>query len=357
MTMTDYLDRRYNGVDGNNSKEMYTVTFNQQFKSIGVSAYLKYSHQNYWDRRADDRFSLSISRYFDLGNIKNINASLTGYRNKSNGARDEGFYATISIPFDSGVISYNASGGDNNSHTVSYFKTINPRNSYQLGTGVTDNKASANAYYTYTGDMATVNANVNALSGNYVAVGLGVQGGVTLTPEGGSIHRISSQGGTRLLVDTDVGGVPVHGYGADQYSNVFGKVMISDINSYNRNSVSVNINKLADNVEASPKAVNISLTEGGVGYRKIPVVTGEKGIAIIRRADGSFPPFGAIVLNEDNQELGIVTDEGLVYLSGIQPGHEMFVSWDGEKQCHIKFPQQLYSGIGNYLLPCVSDTK
>lgn len=357
MTMTDYLDRRYNDVDGNNSKEMYTVTFNQQFKSVGISAYLKYSHQNYWDRRADDRLSLSISRYFDVGNIKNINASLTGYRNKSNGARDDGFYATISIPFNSGIISYNAAGGDSTSHTVGYFKTIDPRNSYQLGTGVTDDKASANAYYTYTGDMATVNANVNALSGNYVAVGMGVQGGVTLTPEGGSIHRISSQGGTRLLVDTDVGGVPVHGYGADQYSNIFGKVMISDINSYTRNSVSVNINKLADNVDASPKAVNISLTEGGVGYRKIPVVTGEKGVAIIRRADGSFPPFGAMVLNKDNQELGIITDDGMVYLAGIQPELEMFVNWDGENQCHIKFPQQLHPGTGNYLLPCISGAQ
>lgn len=357
MTMTDYLDRRYNDVDGNNSKEMYTVTFNQQFKSVGISAYLKYSHQNYWDRRADDRLSLSISRYFDVGNIKNINASLTGYRNKSNGARDDGFYATISIPFNSGIISYNAAGGDSTSHTVGYFKTIDPRNSYQLGTGVTDDKASANAYYTYTGDMATVNANVNTLSGNYVAVGMGVQGGVTLTPEGGSIHRISSQGGTRLLVDTDVGGVPVHGYGADQYSNIFGKVMISDINSYTRNSVSVNINKLADNVDASPKAVNISLTEGGVGYRKIPVVTGEKGVAIIRRADGSFPPFGAMVLNKDNQELGIITDDGMVYLAGIQPELEMFVNWDGENQCHIKFPQQLHPGTGNYLLPCISGAQ
>lgn len=357
MTMTDYLDRRYNDVDGNNSKEMYTVTFNQQFKSVGISAYLKYSHQNYWDRRADDRLSLSISRYFDVGNIKNINASLTGYRNKSNGARDDGFYATISIPFNSGIISYNAAGGDSTSHTVGYFKTIDPRNSYQLGTGVTDDKASANAYYTYTGDMATVNANVNTLSGNYVAVGMGVQGGVTLTPEGGSIHRISSQGGTRLLVDTDVGGVPVHGYGADQYSNIFGKVMISDINSYTRNSVSVNINKLADNVDASPKAVNISLTEGGVGYRKIPVVTGEKGVAIIRRADGSFPPFGAMVLNKDNQELGIITDDGMVYLAGIQPELEMFVNWDGENQCHIKFPQLLHPGTGNYLLPCISGVQ
>lgn len=352
MTMSDYLNQRYNDTDGDNSKEMYTVTFNQQFKNAGISAYLKYSHQNYWDRRADDRLSVSISRYFDVGNIRNINASLTGYRNKSNGLTDDGFYATVSIPFNSGVISYNAAGGDSNSHTVGYYKTVDPRNSYQLGTGVTDNKTSANAYYTYTGDMATVNANVNAISGNYVAVGMGVQGGVTITPEGGSIHRISSQGGTRLMVDTGVGGVPVHGYGADQYSNIFGKAIVSDINSYNRNSVSVNINKLDDNVEASPKAVNISLTEGGVGYRKIPVVTGEKGIAIIRLADGSFPPFGAMVLNKDKQELGIITDDGMVYLAGIQPEHEMFVNWDGDNQCLIKFPQQLHSGTGNYLLPC-----
>jgi outer membrane usher protein PapC len=49
MSMGDYLDARYRGPGGNN-KEMYTITFNKQFRELGLSTYLNYSHQTYWDR-------------------------------------------------------------------------------------------------------------------------------------------------------------------------------------------------------------------------------------------------------------------------------------------------------------------
>ncbi len=54
MSMGEYLDARSNGMRSNSSKEMYTITFNQQFRDLGLSAYLNYNHQTYWDRPAND---------------------------------------------------------------------------------------------------------------------------------------------------------------------------------------------------------------------------------------------------------------------------------------------------------------
>ncbi|EOV9546944.1 FimD/PapC C-terminal domain-containing protein [Cronobacter sakazakii] len=77
-------------------------------------------------------------------------------------------------------------------------------------------------------------------------------------------------------------------------------------------------------------------------------------MAIIRLADGTYPPFGASVLNAENQEIGIVNDEGQAYLSGLQPGHQLRVSWNGNVQCAVTLPKNLQgtSQNGNLLLPC-----
>ena len=96
MSMSEYLDYRTYGTRSQSSKEMYTVSFNKQFQDLGFSTYLNYSHQTYWNQSDNDRYSLSLSRYFDMGRVKNLNLSLTGYRNAYNGVNDDGMYLSLS---------------------------------------------------------------------------------------------------------------------------------------------------------------------------------------------------------------------------------------------------------------------
>ena len=77
MTMTEYLNARYQGGSRGSSKELYTVTASKSFTDLRLSAYLSWSHQTYWDRPQSDRYSLSASRYFELGNWKNLSASVS----------------------------------------------------------------------------------------------------------------------------------------------------------------------------------------------------------------------------------------------------------------------------------------
>ena len=93
------------------------------------------------------------------------------------------------------------------------------------------------------------------------------------------------------MVDTDgVSGVPVNGGGSNTYTNFFGKAVISDVNSYYRNTASIDVTGLADNVEASRPVTQITLTEGAIGYRRFGVIKGIKAMAAIRLEDGSWPP-------------------------------------------------------------------
>jgi len=357
MSMSEFLDAREYGRRFGNSKEMYTITYNQQLRDLGLSAYLNYSHQTYWDRPANDRYSLTLSRYFDLGSMKNMSLSLSAYRNRYNERNDDGAYLSLSVPWGNGAtLSYNTTvNRDDNSHRVGYYDRLDDRSNYQISAGGSRSGASLSGYYSRDGDLARINANASYQQDRYSAFGLSAQGGMTLTAEGGALHRSNMAGGTRLLLDTEgVAGVPVRGYGSAAATNRWGKAVVTDVNSYYRNRASIDLDKLGENAEATTSVVQATLTEGAIGYRKFAVIAGEKAMAVIKLADGSEPPFGATVLNARKQETGIVNDGGSVYLSGINAGERMTVRWGGAAQCEVQMPTPLPQEMmaTNLLLPC-----
>ncbi|WP_211130483.1 outer membrane usher protein [Serratia surfactantfaciens] len=357
MSMSEYLDARYYGSWVGNNKEMYTITFNKQFRDWGLSSYLNYSHQTYWDRPSNDRYNLTLSSYFDLGEIKNLNLSLSAYRNRYNDTNDDGVYLSLSMPWGNGAtLSYNSTVNRNDTtNRVGYYQRVDEHNNYQLSAGSARHGANLSGYYNHEGDAARLSANASYQEGRYSAVGVSAQGGATLTPEGGALHRVGMIGGTRLLLDTNgVGGVPVRGYGSTVRTNRFGKAVVADVNSYYRNKASIDLDKLGDNAEATRSVVQATLTEGAIGYRQFDVIAGEKAMAIVKLADGSTPPFGATVLNARKQETGIVNDGGSVYLSGVRAGESMTLHWSGAAQCQVQLPATLPADMltRTLLLPC-----
>ncbi|CAI1935887.1 outer membrane usher protein [Serratia entomophila] len=356
LSMSEYLDARYYGSRVGGSKEMYTVTFNKQFRDLGLSTYLNYDHQTYWDRPDNDRYSLTMSRYFDIGRFKNLSLSLSAYRNRYNETNDDGMYLSLSMPWGNGAnVSYNTTVNRNDTtHRVGYYDRVDENNNYQLAMGTSRSGANASGYYNHSGDVARVSANASYQEGRYSAVGFSAQGGATLTAEGGALHRGGVAGGTRMLLDTEgVAGVPVRGYGATSKTNAWGKVVVADVNSYYRNKASIDLNQLGDNAEATKSVVQATLTEGAIGYRKFGVIAGEKAMAIVKLTDGSTPPFGASVMNGRQQETGIVNDGGSVYLSGINAGDRMTVHWNGAAQCEVRLPTPLPADMmSSLLLPC-----
>ncbi|HEI9794430.1 outer membrane usher protein [Serratia sp. CY85251] len=357
MSMSEYLDARYYGTRTGNGKEMYTITFNKHFRDWGLSSYLNYSHETYWDRPANDRYNLTLSRYFDVGRFRNLSLSLSAYRNEYNGTKDDGAYLSLSMPWgDNATVSYNATvNRDDTTHQVGYSDRIDEHNNYQLRAGRSRSGVNVNGYYNHEGDKARMSANASYQENRYSAVGMSMQGGMTMTASGGALHRSGMPGGTRMLIDTQgVSDVPVRGYGSTTNTNAWGKAVIGDVNSYYRNKASIDVNKLGDNAEATKSVVQATLTEGAIGYRQFDVIAGEKAMAVIKLADGSQPPFGATVMNARKQETGIINDGGSVYLSGINAGDAMTVHWNGGAQCEVRMPTPLPVDMlmNTLLLPC-----
>ncbi|NLU00204.1 MULTISPECIES: outer membrane usher protein [Pseudomonas] len=341
MSMSEYLDARHYGGPVGGSKSLYTATFNKQFRDAGVSVFLNYSNQSYWDRPDQKRWNLSLARYFNVGAIKNVSFSLNMFRTQERDQpSSDGVYLSLSLPLGrTGSLSTSANRSQSkNSYSARFSDRLNDRTHYQLSASNT----SVGGYLSHTGDLSDVDLTVGLEEDNYTSFSLSARGGATVTANGGALHRSSSMGGTRLMVDTQgVPGVPVRGYGSPTRTNAYGKAVIADISSYYRTGASVDLENLPKNVEATQSVTQLTLTEGAIGYRSLDVIAGEKAMAVLRMPDGKAPPFGATVKNARQQDTGIVNDGGSVYLSGIHPGDQMIVSWGADEQCTLTLPASI----------------
>lgn len=349
MSMDDYLETRYKDKDWGGhtwgrQKELYTITVSKSFKDLKMNLFGNYSHRTYWNRPDSNRYSLTLSKYLDLGDWKNISLSLTGYRSETWGVKDDGVYATVSVPWSNGgSLSYNGqSTTSGSSHTVGWYDTIDSNNSYsiQAGTG-TGNKVLASGYLTHKGDLANSTLSASYYEGSYTSLGMSLQGGVTATRYGAALHPSGVNGGTRLMIDTgDASGVPLNRGGAVQKTNAFGVGVLGGMNSYWRNSVGVDVNALEENMEVSHPLTELTMTEGAIGYRKIDVLLGRKMMGVIKFADGHSPAFGATVWRGTHQT-GVVDDGGSVWLSGVEPDAKMEVRMNDKPICRFDVPKLL----------------
>ncbi|MCV7783681.1 fimbria/pilus outer membrane usher protein [Escherichia coli] len=357
MTMDQYLNARYRNDFTGREKELYTVTLNKNFEDWKASVNLQYSHQTYWDRRTSDYYTLSVNRYFDAFSFKNIALGISASRSKYLNRDNDSAFVRLSVPWGTGTASYSGSmSNDRYTNTVGYSDTLNNGlSSYSLNAGVNSgggqpSQRQMSAYYNHNGSLTNLSASFSAVENGYSSFGMSASGGATVTMKGAALHAGGMNGGTRLLVDTDgVGGVPVDG--GRVYTNRWGIGVVTDVSSYYRNTTSVDLNKLPEDMEATRSVVESVLTEGAIGYREFEVLKGSRLFAVLRMSDNSYPPFGASVTNAKGRELGMVADSGLAWLSGVSPGETLNVGWDGRTQCVVDIPahpdpaQQL-------LLPC-----
>ncbi|MEQ4693115.1 outer membrane usher protein [Providencia manganoxydans] len=359
MSMSDFLNTLKTGQRYGGSKELYTISLNKNFGDLGMSLYLNYNHQTYWDQPDNDYYSIMLSKYIDIGPIKNVSINLSANRSIYNGVNDDSLYLSTSFPLNNGAnVGYSLSSSRyDTTNRATYYDRINDRTTYQLSAGSSRKGGTGSAFVTHQADVARLAANVSYMHNQYSAFGLSASGGMTLTPEGGGLHRLNTLGGTRMLVDTDgVSDVPIKGIGAPTTSNMFGKAVVGDVSSYYRNKAQIDLNMLPDNVDAQQSVVQATLTEGAVGYRHFAVVSGQKAMTVLRLPDGSHPPFGAQIQNSKGQNTGIVGDAGSAYISGINPQSVMTVTWGEDKTCQVTFPNQFGSLQDVLLLPCAPTT-
>ncbi|MEQ5075933.1 fimbria/pilus outer membrane usher protein [Providencia alcalifaciens] len=358
MTMEQYLDARYRNDFTGREKESYTVAFNKNFVDTNMSINLQYSRQMYWEQQMSDYYMVSAYRYFDTVGLKNISLGVSASRSKYYNYDNDSVFLRLSVPWGGGTVSY--SGSVSNGHytnIVGYSGILDGGlSNYTLNAGMNNGKslssqAQVSGFLSHSSSLANVSANFAAVQNGYTSFGVGASGGATITTQGAALHAGGMNGGTRLLVDTDgVGGVPIDGGRVS--TNNWGIGVVTNVNSYYRNTTSVDLTRLPADMEARRSVVESVLTEGAIGHRKFEVLKGNRLFAVLGMADNSYPPFGASVTNAKGRELGMVADSGLVWLSGVTPGERLNVSWDGKIQCVVNIMDDIHQDK-QLLLSCI----
>ncbi|ARB20296.1 fimbria/pilus outer membrane usher protein [Klebsiella sp. K794] len=360
LTMGEYLDMRYREGYVGNSKELYTIQATKNFADLRLSTHINWSHQTYWNRPATDRYSVSLNKYFDLGDWRHLSLSLNAVRSEFNGRKDDSAYISLTMPFGSGTVGYNGSiSRDRYTQNASWSQRLDNNDYYSINAGNSvgggeGTRSQMSGYYSHLGNMADVTTNFNWAQSQYSSFGISASGGLTATAEGVALHPGGVQGGTRLMVSTDgVSGVPV---GFQGHTNAFGIAVIPGVPNYYRTRAEIDVNRLPDDVESGgTPVVELALTEGAIGFRRFDVLKGSKVVAILSQEDGRHPPFGATVHNAKDRELGMVSDSGLAWLTGVNPDERLTVHWSGSAQCEVVLPRVIPAQ--QLLLPCKPVTR
>ncbi|VTP73008.1 fimbrial outer membrane usher protein [Proteus vulgaris] len=355
--MNQFLNLRYLGNKIKQNKEMYTVTLNKNFTDARLSLYTTYSHQSYWDKPDENNYSLSLSRYFDFFNQKNLSINISAVRSQRNQRTDDSISLGVSVPLGNGqTLGYNGQSSNNFiNQAVNFTDNIDINNNYRVSIGETQRSMKeintmVNGYYNHRNDIADISVNASYAQHQYRSLGTSIQGGFTATMNGAAFHPSGINGGTRLMLSTEgVDNIPINN--GILHSNSFGIAVLTNINSYYRTDTSIDINKIADDVDVNNSIVESALTDGAIGFRKFNILRGNKGFVIIRLKQGNFPPFGASIQNEQGRELGIVGDNGLAYIAGFTVEETLHVKWNGTQQCQIEIPQSIQLNQ-DLLLPC-----
>lgn len=123
----------------------------------------------------------------------------------------------------------------------------------------------------------------------------------------------------------------------------WGRTTLSSLLPYQINEIIVDPLSLPDDVNLSHTEAKIVPTSGAVVV--IPFITrkGSSGMIYLTRPSGEAIPFGAVVVEDGitttGMSIGIVGNEGDVYLSGMQADGRLLVRWGqaSDEQCYVNY--------------------
>jgi len=345
MDFPEYAGWRWGDDDTqHHRKNEMQATINQGLGDFG-SGYLTLQRDSYYDSSATDT-SLTLGYSF---NIKAVNISMNySYQansgNDGQNAPDRQLSLNFSVPLDMGdrrsrnlSFSTNSSNrsGDSQMATVSGTELDSAMN-YSLSAQHDSTGYSPSAALAYRNSMANMNvsASTSQDSRQYSA---GISGGVVAYRHGVVLSQ--QLGDTIAIIETPgAAGISVDGQPGVS-TNRFGRAVVPSVSAYRDNPLSLDTRHAADNVELVDGGQNVIPTHGAVVVRRFQTKVGRRAIVMLSLSDGKPAPFGAAAW-QGKEQVGMVADNGLLYLNGIlaDGGTTLHVDLGNNAQCQFDLP-------------------
>lgn len=321
------------------------MSVNQGLQSHG-SLYFSLSQDRYYGTSAK---STSMSGGFGT-QIGYANISISYTYTKDDDFNDNQISLNISMPLNWGEQQSNYS-------SLSYGLTRNSDNQYSQSVNYTasalDNRLNYSANVqkdaqSNTSESASIgyNANAASLTGSVSRskyndqFSVGMNGGIVLYKGGAILSQ--SLGDTIGIVETPgASGIGVSSNNSE-HTDRWGRAIITYLSPYRYNTVSLDTTQ-TEGVELKESSRKVVPTEGAAVLLRFATRVGRRAMVVIESAKNI--PLGALVRVEGEQEdAGIVGNNGLTYLSGLDAPQEQHinVTWgdDASQHCSFNLPAQ-----------------
>src|SRR5471032_117498 len=327
-------------------KNEVQATVNQGLGHFG-NGYLTLQRDTYYDSSVANT-SLTLGYSF---NIRAVNVSMnysyqanTGDDSFSGNSPDRQLSLNFSVPLDMGErrsrnLSFSTTSsnhsGDAQMATVSGTELDSAMN-YALSAQHDSSGYSPSASVAYRNSMANMNASASASQGSnqYSA---GISGGIVAYNHG---VVLSQQMGDTIAIIETPGAKNSRVEGQPGVStNRWGRAVVPSISPYRDNALSLDTRYAADNVELIDGGENVIPTHGAVVVRRFQTKVGRRAIVMLSLPDGKPAPFGASAW-QGKEQVGMVADNGLLYLNGIlaEGGTTLHVTLESDTQCQFELP-------------------
>ncbi|HGB9919412.1 TPA: fimbria/pilus outer membrane usher protein [Escherichia coli] len=339
------FDEYQNDTEKNNSsyriKQEDSVSLMHDFTSMDWGQLtLSANRTDYWKRKTEYYISGNYSMPLKYANI---GISLNMLSSTSN---DKSITLSLDVPLRNISPQYNG-------HLSSRYVVNKSNSGGQLSFNSSILNDSLNYNITrysynnenYFGANAVYKTQIAEFKGGYSHQGdssrltYGAAGGIAIHQMGITLSKNLSSDNAYALVQTkNVNNVSIKNRN-NISTDMFGFAVIPNLIPYQENSISLDVNSVANDVEFKRTNAKVVPTKGALVYLPFSANIGKKALFTLYDKNKKAIPLGAIVTtNKDGEVIsGIVADQGQVYLSGLSDHGEINVTWNKEQTCTYKY--------------------
>lgn len=322
----DYADftYKYYSFIKNRPKQRYETIVTYQLPENSLFLNLSAWKEDYWDNYNEVGANVSLTKSFNQ-----VTMTLNGgYSKLQDMETDYNVGLSVSVPFslfDKTHYSYSNINYDRRTGTsvnTGVSGTVNQRLSYNASVNQTRNSTGGSVSASYLFDWMQTAATF-AKTGNDTSTSFQVGGSVVGVPDAGLIFTPVKNDQLAVVQMKDVPGVMFNGsLPGDKY----GRAVIP-LTAYNKNTISVNAEKLPKNVELTENAINVTPTENAIIYKKVKYKRINTYIVKLYGKNGFVVPMGSIAKNTQDREVGYVNNGGIL-LMNLEDSDEGVISLD-----------------------------
>lgn len=337
-------------LEQNRYRTQYTGSLNWTTIDWG-SFNLAYSRSSLFSGATTQRITSAWGKTFPFGTVSlNIEHNLSNgsdnnnvgesFSSRYNSTPTNAFYLTLSIPLGSrSVRTYVNNSSGYNRLGASYSETVNDYANYTVSaerntqSQETDLSAQAALLPRYT----QVNLGYSRSGSGRAAYNGSLRGGVVLHQDGVTFSPYPVQDTFGILSVGEESGIRVSTPYGPVWTDPWGQAVISQMTPYSSSRLEIATKSLPRNVDIKNGYKIIDPGRGSVNFIGFETLKVRRILLNARNTLGEPLPKGALVLDQENQFVTTVVDDGQIFLINGVPSSQLRVSLPDGNQCILQF--------------------